>query len=185
MARKIIDRTGETNTANNGQTMTIIACRKYIDIDIQFEDGTIIYKKTYQSFKKGEIENPNYTKNRLGESITANNGQIMTIIAYKNPSNIDVQFEDGTIIYNKKYYDFKRGAIKNPKLKKSNHGVKGHIFNTEILGIAHNAKYITHYTCYCPVCNQGFIANFQQIREHACNNNHPDQKLLTEKQTQN
>ena len=32
-----------------------------------------------------------------------NNGLLATIIAYRNTQDIDVQFEDGTIIYNKMY----------------------------------------------------------------------------------
>ena len=38
-----IDRTGEINYNNQGEKMTIIAYRKAIDIDIQFEDGSIAY----------------------------------------------------------------------------------------------------------------------------------------------
>ena len=42
---KWVDRVGETNRALNGMMMTIIAYRNSKDIDIQFEDGTIIKKK--------------------------------------------------------------------------------------------------------------------------------------------
>lgn len=65
---KIIDHIGETNVAKNGLKMTIIAYRKYNDIDIQFEDGTNVYNKTYINFKKGEIRMPNIINNiRLKE----------------------------------------------------------------------------------------------------------------------
>lgn len=40
--------------------MTIIAYRNYEDLDVQFEDGTIIFNKTYNGFKKGSIKNPYY-----------------------------------------------------------------------------------------------------------------------------
>ena len=56
---KFIDRTGEVNIAKNGLKMTIIDYRFSKDIDIQFEDGTIVKNKTYQSFKKGTIKNLN------------------------------------------------------------------------------------------------------------------------------
>ena len=42
--------------------MTIIKYRKSEDIDIQFEDETIVKNKTYNNFKKGNIKNPNYKK---------------------------------------------------------------------------------------------------------------------------
>ena len=59
---KKIDRTGETNIATNRQTMTIIEYRNNNDIDIQFEDGTVVKNKSYNNFKKGKIKNPNYKK---------------------------------------------------------------------------------------------------------------------------
>jgi len=67
MAKKI-DRTGEVRKMNNGMTAKIVAYRSSRDIDIQFEDGTIVYNKTYGSFKKGLIANPNY-KIKNGELI--------------------------------------------------------------------------------------------------------------------
>ena len=54
-------RIGETRTMNNGQKATIIKYKKYNDIDIQFEDGTIVQHRAYSSFKKGKIRNPNIT----------------------------------------------------------------------------------------------------------------------------
>lgn len=109
------NRVGETNIANNGQKMTIIAYRSCSDIDIQFEDGTIVYNKPYYSFKNGDIRNPRLiSSSRLGEISTTNTGEKMTIIAYRGCDNIDIQFEDGTIVTNKEYYRFKQGSIKNP-----------------------------------------------------------------------
>ncbi|MBQ8193550.1 MAG: hypothetical protein IJZ46_05725 [Bacilli bacterium] len=128
---KFIDRTGEVNIAKNGLKMTIIACRSSKDIDIQFEDGTIVKNKTYQSFKKGTIKNLNINyfdvrsknciekmaKKYIGNTNLANNGQKMTVIAYRKSDDIDVQFEDGTIITNKSYMAFKKGQIRNPNIK--------------------------------------------------------------------
>ena len=78
------ERIGKTNKATNGQTMTIIKYRNWNDIDVQFEDNTIVKHKSYQSFLKGEIKNPNYNNelilknNRTGKTNMANNGQVMT-----------------------------------------------------------------------------------------------------------
>lgn len=66
-----VNRVGEKNKANNGQTMIIINYRGCNDLDIQFEDGTIVYNKTYHSFKSGNIKHPDIdTKypNRVGKS---------------------------------------------------------------------------------------------------------------------
>lgn len=128
-----IDRTGEQNKAKNGLMMTIIAYRHYHDIDVQFEDGFIVYHKSYNNFINGIIRHPNYLsytrrnnsymKNRIdtsrvGERRIATNGMWMTCIAYRNSSDIDIQFEDGTIVKHRKYYNFKIGQIEHPTIKK-------------------------------------------------------------------
>ena len=57
-----------------------------------------------------------YTKaNREGELIRAKNGEMMKIVKYRKAIDIDVQFEDGTIVEHKSYYNFKKGLIKKQK----------------------------------------------------------------------
>ena len=114
---KIADHTGEVNKAKNGLYMTIISYRKYNDIDIQFEDGFIVYNKGYKAFLQGLIKHPNIStkvKDRTGEKRYNTVGYLMTIIAYRSVSDIDIQFEDGSIVYNKGYAEFKEGYIKHP-----------------------------------------------------------------------
>ena len=50
---------------------------------------------------------------RIGEKGINNQNLEMTIINYRNNADIDVQFSDGSITENVKYYNFKRGAVKN------------------------------------------------------------------------
>lgn len=108
----------ETRTSNSGQKMTIIRYKSSCDIDVQFEDGTIVRHKAYKGFLKGEIANPNYfPSKRIGEKRIANNGQQMTITAYRKTNDIDVMFEDGTLVEHKSYGRFLRGSIKNPNHK--------------------------------------------------------------------
>ena len=121
-ARLMADsRIGETAVATNGQRMTVIAYRSYNDIDVRFEDGYMACHKQYDSFKEGRIKNPNApnaqlkTDIRMGETRTANNGQVMTIIAYRSCSDIDVRFEDGYVACHKQYDSFKKGGIVNPR----------------------------------------------------------------------
>ena len=52
--------------------------------------------------------------NRIGQENINNQGCMMAIIEYRKNKDIDVQFEDGTIVTNREYGDFKKGAIKNP-----------------------------------------------------------------------
>lgn len=51
---------------------------------------------------------------RIGQENYNNQGCMMTIIAYRNNKDIDVQFIDGTIVTNREYHKFKNGQIKNP-----------------------------------------------------------------------
>lgn len=116
---------GEVTTASNGQAMTIIEWTGTYNISVKFEDGTIVKNKQYSSFKEGKIKNPNVPteirKNRIGEQRMASNGQIMTIINYKNCDDIDVQFEDNTVVKHKIYQQFISGGIKNPNKPNLNH----------------------------------------------------------------
>ena len=68
----IKNRVLETNIANNGQVMTIIEYRRNDDIDIQFEDNTIVKHKSYQSFLKGKIKNPNYNNELMRMELQLN-----------------------------------------------------------------------------------------------------------------
>jgi hypothetical protein len=116
------DRVGEVNRANNGMLMKIVAYRSSYDIDIQFEDGVIVYNKQYSNFKRGCISHPKvktdralFLKDRVGEEGISNDGMKMKIITYRTNHDIDVQFEDGSKAYNKSYGNFKKGKIKSPK----------------------------------------------------------------------
>lgn len=50
---------------------------------------------------------------RTGERHLNYQGCWMTIIAYRNARDCDIQFDDGTIIINRMYYDIKKGTTKN------------------------------------------------------------------------
>lgn len=56
------DKVGLKNTSNEGLAMTITVYRGSTDIDIQFEDGTVVHNKTFRNFEKGMIKNPNIRK---------------------------------------------------------------------------------------------------------------------------
>lgn len=114
---KKIDRYGETRVNTQGLKMRICKYNNVHDIDVEFEDGYISKNKHYTAFKKGNIENPNYNKaniiNRIGETNYNNQNLKMTIINYNNNHDIDVIFDDGTIVKHKSYSEFIKGSIKN------------------------------------------------------------------------
>lgn len=108
---------GVTRKMNNGENATVIACRGYYDIDIQFEDGTITKHKSKDKFFKGAIANPNMAAKRcLGLTVLQHCGMKASCIAYRSNRDIDVQFEDGTIVKHKQKSSLLLGTIKNPNI---------------------------------------------------------------------
>lgn len=119
------DRVGEVRRANNGMLMKILAYRSVKDIDVQFEDGVIVRNKRYSAFDKGNIGHPTVKfskvsdkdiKRYLGMEKVMSCGMKATIIAYRNTLDIDVRFEDGTVVEHKTIHSFKTGYIKNPNI---------------------------------------------------------------------
>jgi hypothetical protein len=48
------------------------------------------------------------------ESVSNQSKQKMRIINWRSTDDIDIQFEDGNIVYHKAHINFKRGEVKNP-----------------------------------------------------------------------
>lgn len=129
---KSLERLGQKNKMRCGLIATIIKYNSANDIDIQFEDGVVVKNKSYDCFNKGKIQHPilkrsvgeyktrNKKQDRIGETKMMSCGMVATIIEYREIHNIDVEFEDGTIVKNKGYGEFKKGGIKNPNLKQKN-----------------------------------------------------------------
>lgn len=107
-------RIGEISVSCKGELMYLT---DYIDsknITIRFEDDTVVYKKSYDHFLRGEIKNPNYYKNLYeGYQMLASNGQIMTIVKYISYDNSIIEFQDGTKV-NGNLSHFFKGCINNP-----------------------------------------------------------------------
>lgn len=116
---------GETAMSNCGLLMTIIDYQGPKQVTVQFETGEIRENRHYTSFKNGEIapepgQYPSYNRRhaeeRLGQTKMMCCGQSCNIIAYHSSKNIDVQFEDGAIAYNKRYSSFLDGSIEHPNI---------------------------------------------------------------------
>lgn len=115
------DRTNEENIGKNGMRMKILAYRNSSDIDVQFEDGTIVKHKSYLHFKEGYIGYPR--PDHIGEEMIANNGLKMKIIKYHNSSNVDIEFEDGVVVTGRCYQNFKSGSIIYPQDRLYDEGI--------------------------------------------------------------
>lgn len=115
---------GYTQINRQGLSFTVIEYRNRKDIDIEFEDGTVIEHVNVEKINQNSLFHPNYPKpsknkpisieQRIGESKLNNQGRKMTIIAARGAQDIDVQFENGFIVEHTQYQLFGRGAICNP-----------------------------------------------------------------------
>ena len=155
----LTERIGQTLIMTNGQRATIIAYRSSNDIDIKFEDGTIVTNKQYTAFKRGFIKNPNLEEQKpIGEKRLMNNGQYAEIIGYKNNRNIDIKFEDGVIKKGVDYNAFKRGGINNPYYK--------NIFNVACLGNSATkdieGKKKKSYECWSNMITRCYCEKYQE-----------------------
>ena len=159
-------RLGETRMMNCGMEATIIRYESNADVDVRFEDGTIVEHKMYWNFKKGGIANPNIkvsVEDRLGETRMMNCGMEATIIRYNETHDIDVRFEDGTVVEHKKYGDFKRGSIAHPLIRLG-YGSK------DFYGFICKRGFIdedrTLYECICKHCGLEDVLTPQEMMEH-------------------
>ena len=159
-------RLGETRMMNCGMKATIIRYGKYSDIDICFEDGKVVEHKAYDTFKKGSITNPNIktsAENRLGETRMMNCGMEATIIRYESNADVDVCFEDGTVVEHRRYIQFKRGEIAHRSLS-LNHGSKD--FHGFICKQGFKDEDRTLYECICKYCDLEDVLTPQEMMKH-------------------
>ena len=112
---KEVSRIGWKSVAQNGQIITIVNYHNSLDVDVMFDDGTLVEHIQMSKFKNGEVRNPNFQKNKiLSATYTANNGQYMRVIAYRDHYDMDVQFEDGTIVEHVQLSKLRNGEVCNP-----------------------------------------------------------------------
>lgn len=144
-------RLGETRIMNCGMAAKIIKYAAHVNIDVQFEDGIVVKHKTYDSFKKGNIANPNCKRKawnkqyRVGEIRTMNCGMDAEIIKYITEADIDVRFEDGTIVQHRRYGSFIIGNIRNPN--KNPQVRKERVGEIKMMNCGMTAKIIKYSGC--------------------------------------
>ena len=104
---------GEEYFSNSGDHAIIVRYIGANDVWISFDDGYV--KKTSMRNLKGgsfcRYGKKEFKEMRMNESKRMNNGMIATIIEYRNANDIDIQFENGTIIQHRKYCHFINGEI--------------------------------------------------------------------------
>ena len=116
--------------------------------------------------KKGEIANPNTkvsAENRLGETRIMNCGMKATIIRYNGVRDIDVRFEDGTVVKHGVYGNFKKSEIAHESLSLI-HGSKD--FHGFICKQGFKDEDRVLYECICKHCGLEDVLTPQEMMEH-------------------
>ena len=156
-------RLGETRIMNCGMEATIIRYNRCDNINVRFKDGAVVKHRKYREFKKGEIANPNMKASRLGKTRMMNCGIGATIIRYNTAKDIDIRFEDGTVVEHKSYSKFKKGGIAHPSLRLS-YGSKD--FHGFICKQGFIDEERTLYECICKHCGLEDVLTPQEMMEH-------------------
>ena len=162
--------------SENGHTATVTAYRSTYDIDVEFEDGTKRCHVPLWGFNSGSLSyEKKHTKEWfIGQKKMANIGLEMEIVYYIGEGRVNILFEDGTLVTNKRYYNFQRGAIEHPHL--NIHGRVGKFANF-------SCKYVSsvegnvYYKCKCEKCGLEDILTPQEMIKHSEIFHHPDQLL--------
>lgn len=114
-------RKGEKRIMNCGLEGKIVAYRGADDIDVEFPDKSVKKHAAYGSFVRGHLLPPthreNYINSKKGTTSIATNGMKMTCIEYIDASCVDIRFEDGTIVRDRRYAEFLSGNIAHPNMK--------------------------------------------------------------------
>ena len=113
-------RIGEQVVNKEGLLMTLVAYTSCNDVTIRFEDGVEIHR-SYARFKNGIAQHPDSPSRNvsnmskyIGKTITAKNGQQMTVVGGRSCKDLDILFEDGTKVSGIPYNRFIIGAVANP-----------------------------------------------------------------------
>lgn len=108
------DFLGKELVMNCGLKCTIIDVINASSLTVKFENGEIKTNVAYKEFCNKSILPPSGISHKyVGEQRTMSNGQLATIIKYRNGDDVDIQFEDGFIKKHIKYLSFQRGFVKN------------------------------------------------------------------------
>ena len=137
-----------------------------------FTDGTVRNNVSMRSFRNGTISKvPRakcvYDKSRLGEVRMMSCGLKGKIVRYNNATDIDVEFEDGTVRTNCTYNAFRNGFISNKK--RENREISTKIGDSIKLNCGFYAKLLAKNGSICRIEYEdgGIVERPQKVVNHS------------------
>jgi len=124
-------------------------------------------------------KNYHLRKDRTGETRIMSKGLKSTIIAYRNNADIDIQFENGQIVCNRRYDNFKDGKIKRPtKIEYVEDYVKVTLPNSDdvILIDPEDVQFVKQQYWY--ISGYGYVESKNGQRLHRLIMNAPPEKCV-------
>ncbi len=147
VCREKHDREGHIGEKIGGTE--IIDYKNADDVTVRLVDGEVVEHRNYFYVKRGIETNTRkhmgevnvkaqLRKDRIGETRENYQGIDMTITNYRNARDIDIRFENGDTVTNRKYEDFLKGRIRCPLLVRGQRigeaNVNGHGEHMTIIG---------------------------------------------------
>lgn len=118
---------GERAIMNCGLEAEVIEDNGSMDITVRFADG-FTKKAKRQSFKIGEIDNPNFDRHSIqGRVLMMNCGMEAKVIEDNGYRDITVRFADGYTTYHRERSAFVRRKISNPTI------IKGSLLGKKVI----------------------------------------------------
>ena len=113
---------GQKSRAVNGLRIECIDDNGYDELTVRFEDGAVVNNVTRQNFRSGNVKHPNKNartmiqgRTRIGKENMMQNGLRCRIINYAGAKDIDVLFENGTLVQHREWDVFMKGRLGSPK----------------------------------------------------------------------
>ena len=154
-------RIGQENTNYLGQHFKIIAYRDSCDLDVQFDNGAIIRHRKYFEFKTGKIRYRPSAEEHIGETYYDIRGIKLTVVAYRNVDDVDVEFETGVVAQHKQYHQLHRHSIGHP--------LPYQLGNITMENVAYVFGGIGNFYCRCNKCGIQDIMTIDEMKSHICN----------------
>lgn len=107
---------GERMTSRSGKEMEIVRYINVFHVVVRFLEDNVETTTDYQAFRSGLVRHPD-DKSFEGKTALSKEGEVIRVLTYRDKTDMDVIFEDGTTVEHVTLSAFSRGWITRPGSK--------------------------------------------------------------------